>query len=76
MKSRRFQNVDVLLEVINDDEILYFLNNIASRLMVPHWNAHRGLTEQDEVITVTQNGKLFQINTESFCDHISQDEAA
>lgn len=76
MTTRRFQNVDVLLEVINDDEILYLLNNIASRLMVPHWNAHRGLTECDEVITVTQNGKLFQINTESFCDHISQDEAA
>lgn len=68
--------VDLVLEEITDDEILYFLNHIASRLMVPHWNAHRGLTEQDEVITVTQNGNLFQINTESFCDHISQDEAA
>lgn len=76
MTPRRFQNVDVLLEVINDDEILYFLNHIASRLVVPHWNAHRGLTESNEVITVTQNGNLFQINTESFCDHISQDEAA
>ena len=75
MTTRRFQNVDILLEVINDDEILYLLNNFASRLMVPHWNAHRGLAECDEVITVTQNGKLFQINTESFCDHISQDEA-
>jgi len=68
--------VDLVLEEITDDEILYFLNHIASRLMVPHWNTHRGLTECDEVITVTQNGKLFQINTKSFCDHISQDEAA
>ena len=68
--------VDLVLEEITDDEILYFLNHIASRLMVPHWNAHRGLTESNEVITVTQNGKLFQINTESFCDYISQDEAA
>ena len=68
--------VDLVLEDITDDEILYFLKHIASRLMVPHWNAHRGLAECDEVITVDQNGKLFQINTESFCDHISQDEAA
>lgn len=68
--------VDLVLEEITDDEILYFLNHVASRLMVPHWNPHRGLTECNEVITVTQNSNLFQINTESFCDHLSQDKAA
>lgn len=73
MKPRRFQNVDVLLEVINDDEILYLLNNIASRLMVPIRNED-GSSSHEDVITVCMNGSLFQINTESFYDSI--DEAA
>lgn len=73
MRPRRFQNVDVLLEVINDDEILYLLNNIASRLMVPIRNED-GSTSCEDVITVCMNGPQFQLNTETFYDSI--DEAA
>ena len=71
MKPRRFQNVDVLLEVINDDEILYLLNNLASRLMVPVHNED-GSHSQEDVITVCMNGSLFQINTESFFDSVEE----
>lgn len=71
MRPRRFQNVDMLLEVINDDEILYFLNNIASRLMVPIRNED-GSTSCEDVITVSMNGPQFQLNTETFYDSLEE----
>lgn len=71
MKPRRFQNVDILLEVITEDEILYFLNNIASRLMVPVRNED-GSTSCEDVITVCMNGPQFQLNTETFYDSLEE----
>ena len=71
MTTRRFQNVDVLLEVITEDEILYFLNNIASRLMVPVRNEN-GSTSCEDVITVCMNGPQFQLNTETFYDSLEE----
>lgn len=71
MKPRRFQNVDILLEVITEDEILYFLNNIASRLMVPVRNEN-GSTSCEDVITVCMNGPQFQLNTETFYDSLEE----
>jgi len=71
MTTRRFQNVDILLEVITEDEILYFLNNIASRLMVPVRNED-GSTSCEDVITVCMNGPQFQLNTETFYDSLEE----
>ena len=65
--------IDVMLEQITDDEIFYFLNNIASRLTVP---IAGNVVNMNDVITVTRNGDLFQINTESFCDQLAEEEAA
>ena len=62
--------IDVMLEQITDDEILYFLNNIASRLTVP---IAGNVVNMNDVITVTRNGELFQINTESFCDQLAEE---
>jgi len=71
MTTRRFQNVDVLLEVITEDEILYLLNNLASRLMVPIRNED-GSTSCEDVITVCMNGPQFQLNTETFYDSLEE----
>ena len=64
--------IDVMLEQITDDEILYFLNNIASRLTVP---IAGNVVNMNDVITVTRNGDLFKINTEYFCDQLDEEEA-
>jgi hypothetical protein len=64
------KRIDKALKSITDEEILYFLDNIASRLMVPI-RTERG-TVCEEVETICMNGRLFQLNTESFNAHCKE----
>lgn len=64
------KRIDKVLKSITDEEILYFLDNIVSRLMVPI-RTERG-TVCEEVETICMNGRLFQLNTESFYAHFKK----
>ena len=64
------KRIDKVLKSITDEEILYFLDNIAPRLMVPI-RTEKG-TVCEEVETICMNGRLFQLNTESFNAHCKE----